>query len=108
MLALADGLYILDFGNGFNYKLSADKKLTKVTVTSEGADGVVLVGKDEYLVSNWHGEVYFVNAQGEAKKILDTKDQKITAADIEYDSKSKTLYVPTFFSNKVMAYSFTK
>ena len=109
LLALADGgLYILDFGNGFNYKLSADKKLTKFAVTSEGADGVVLAGKDEYLVSNWHGEVYFVGADGKSQKVLDTKDQKISAADIEYDMKTKMLFVPTFFANSVMAYSFSK
>lgn len=109
LLALADGsLYILDFGNGFNYKLSADKKLTKFSETSTGADGVVLAGKDEYLVSNWNGEVYYVGSDGKSQKLLDTKDQKISAADIEYDMKSKTLFVPTFFSNSVMGYSFSK
>jgi hypothetical protein len=55
-------------------------------------------------VSNWYGEIYFVSATGEAKKILDTKDQKINAADIEYDAKSKLLFIPTFFANSVMAY----
>jgi hypothetical protein len=55
-------------------------------------------------VSNWHGEVYYVSSGGEAKKLLDTKDKKINAADIEYDAKSKLLFVPTFFANSVMAY----
>ena len=104
LLALKDGLYVADFGNGSNYKISTDKKLTKVAVTSQGADGVVLVGKNEYLVSSWHGEIYHVNAKGESKKVLDTKDQKISAADIEYNSKTKTVYVPTFFANCIMAY----
>jgi len=108
LLALQDGLYVLDFSNGANYKLSADKKLTKVAETSQGADGVVMVGKNEYLVSNWNGEVYFVGADGKSQKLLDTKDQKISAADIEYDMKSKTLFVPTFFGNSVMAYSFDR
>jgi sugar lactone lactonase YvrE len=109
LLTLADGsLYVVDFGTGINYKLSADKKLTKFGETSEGADGIVLVGKDEYLVSNWNGEIYYVNAQGQSKKLLDTKDQKISAADIEFDAKTKTLFIPTFFSNSVMAYSFSK
>jgi sugar lactone lactonase YvrE len=108
LLALNDGFYVVDFGNGFNYKLSADKKLTKIGVTSEGADGIVAVGKDEYLVSSWHGEVYYVNAQGQATKLLDTKDQKINAADIEFDAKTKTLFVPTFFKNGVVAYTFSK
>lgn len=108
LLALKDGLYVADFGNGSNYKVSPEKKLTKLAETSQGADGVVMVGKDEYLVSSWHGEIYYVNAKGESKKVLDTKDQKISAADIEYNSKTKTVYVPTFFANSIMAYELKK
>jgi hypothetical protein len=86
------------------YKLSADKKLTKIATTSAGSDGIVTVGKNEYLVSRWHGEMYFVNANGESTKILDTIEQKLSAADIDYDSKTNTVYIPTFFANSVMAY----
>lgn len=105
LLALSNELYIVDFGTGTNYKLSADKKLVKFATTSEGADGVVPVGDGSFLVSNWNGEVYHVSAKGESTKLLDTKDQKISAADIEFDAKSKTLYIPTFFSNTVTAYT---
>jgi DNA-binding beta-propeller fold protein YncE len=108
LLAIGSDLYVVDFGNGINYKLTADKKFTKTSTTAEGADGVVPLGKDEYLVSSWHGEVDYVNAKGEVKKLLDTRDQKLNAADIEYDAKSKTLFVPTFFANSVMAYTFSK
>ncbi|PZR36251.1 MAG: ATP/GTP-binding protein [Azospira oryzae] len=105
LLALSNELYIVDFGTGTNYKLSADKKLVKFATTSEGADGVVPVGDGSFLVSNWNGEVYHVSAKGESTKLLDTKNQKISAADIEFDAKSKTLYIPTFFSNTVTAYT---
>lgn len=108
LLALDKGMYIVDFGTGNNFKLSADKKLTLFGKSSEGADGVVMVGKEEYLVSNWNGEVYFVNGKGEATKLVDTKDQKVNAADIEYDAKSKTLFIPTFFANGVAAYTYSK
>jgi hypothetical protein len=40
--------------------------------------------------------------------LIDTKEEKINAADIEYDAKTKTLYVPTFFANGVSAYTFSK
>jgi DNA-binding beta-propeller fold protein YncE len=104
LLAEENEMYIVDFATGNNYKLSADKKLNKVGVSSQGADGVVALPKGAHLVSSWHGEIYYVSASGEAKKLLDTKDKKINAADIEYDSKSKMLFVPTFFANSVMAY----
>jgi hypothetical protein len=108
LLATGDGLYVVDFPSGSNFKLSKDKKLTKVCSTAEGADGIVPVGKDEYLVSSWHGEVAYVNSKGEAKKLLDTRSEKLSAADIEYDPKTKTLFVPTFNANTVMAYTFSK
>lgn len=108
LLATENGLYVVDFPSGANFTLSKDKKLTKVTSTAEGADGVVPLGNNEYLVSSWHGEVAYVNAKGESKKLLDTRGEKLSAADIEYDPKTKTLFVPTFNANSVMAYTFSK
>ena len=108
LLALQSGMYVVDFPSGTNYKLSADKKLTTVGKTGEGADGIVPLGNDEYLISSWHGEVYFIDAKGESKKLVDTKEEKVNAADIEYDAKTKTLFVPTFFANGVTAYTFSK
>jgi hypothetical protein len=68
-----------------------------------GADGTALVGKGQYLVSSWQGEIYSVDAS-ESKKILDTREEKINAADIAFDAKTKTLFIPTFLANSVMAY----
>lgn len=109
VLALKDALYVADAGNGSFYKLSwNDKKLTKIGETAPGADGIVLTGKDEYIVSSWHGEIYTINASGQAQKLLSTKEQKINSADVDYDAKTKILYVPTFFANTVTAYTFSK
>jgi hypothetical protein len=108
LLALKDGLYVADAGNGKNYKLSSEKKLAPFAETAAGADGIVLTGKDEYIVSSWGGEIYFVDASGKSQKLIDTKEQKLNSADIDYDPRTKTLFVPTFFGNRVMAYDFKK
>lgn len=108
LLALKEGLTVADAGNGSFYKLSWDKKLTKVGETAQGADGIVKTGKDEYIVSSWDGEVYTLDAAGKATKVLDTKDQKVNSADIDYDPKTMTVFVPTFFANTVTAYTFSK
>jgi hypothetical protein len=108
LLALKDGLYVADGGNGKNYKLSVDKKLTQYAETAPGADGIVMVGKDEYIVSSWSGEVYYVDASGKSKKLLDTKEQKLNSADIDFDAKTNLVFVPTFYGNNVMAYEFKK
>jgi sugar lactone lactonase YvrE len=108
LLSLKDALYVADAGTGINYKLTADKKLSKFSETSPGADGIVMIGKEGYIVSSWGGEVFFVDASGKSQKMLDTKDKKLNSADIAYDTKSKTVFIPTFFGNSVMAYTFSK
>lgn len=77
-------------------------------VLAEGigaGDGIAAVNEKAYLVSNWQGEVYYVveGIEG-AEKILDTKEQKINAADIEFVRERELLLVPTFFDNRVVAY----
>jgi hypothetical protein len=108
VLAQKDALYFVDFQSGDFYKLDWNKQLTKVGTAATGGDGIVSVGKNEFIISSWHGEVYFMDANGKAFKLLDTKDQKLNTADVGYDAKNKTLYVPTFFGNSVMAYTFQK
>ncbi len=108
LLALQDGLYVADAGSGVNYKLDNNKQLTKYTETALGADGIVALGKNEYIVSSWGGEVYFVDANAKATKLLDTKDQKLNSADVDYNQKTHTLFVPTFNGNRVMAYDFKR
>lgn len=68
------------------------------------ADGITRVGADGYMVSNWNGEIYYVNNAGKNWKVLDTKNKKINTADIFYDEQNQLLYVPTFFDNRVVAY----
>lgn len=98
-----DNLFILD--NGGMYKVNADKTLTKITDGMEGGtDGIENVSGTDYLVSCWSGVIWYVKVDGSKEKLLDTRDQKINSADIGYDAKTKTVYVPTFWKNGIVAY----
>lgn len=110
LLALKDALYIADAGTGKLYSLTwGTKILTKLSdVAPKGNDGIVPTGKNEFIVSCWAGEVYFVDAAGKSLRILDTKDQGVNSADVDYDPKTKTLFVPTFSAHTVTAYRFTR
>jgi hypothetical protein len=55
------------------------------------------------IASGWGGQIYFLK-NGETIKVLDTKEEKIQAADIDYIAKDDILLVPTFGDNRVMAY----
>lgn len=108
LLAEEDRLMLASFGDGkFSAVNLANKDVQMVTDSIPGGDGVVKMGED-YLVSNWNGEVYYVTSDGEKTKILDTKDQGANAADIELMADQDLLLVPTFFGNQVVAYEVVK
>jgi hypothetical protein len=105
LLAIPEGLYVADAGTGINYKLSKEKILSRYTETAQGADGIISVGPKSYVVSSWAGEIYFVDENAKAIRLLDTKEQKLNSADIDYNKKEQIIYVPTFYGNCVMAYA---
>ena len=81
---------------------------TKTTMTiADGmaiTDGIVSDGRAGYFVSDWNGQIFHVTGGGEKQQLLDTRQQKVSAADIEYVAKKRLLIVPTFFGNKLIAY----
>jgi sugar lactone lactonase YvrE len=79
---------------------------TMMTIADSMAvtDGIVPEGKGNYFVSDWNGQVFHVDASGVKRQLLDTRTDKINAADIEYVAKKKLLIVPTFYKNKLVAY----
>ena len=100
-------LYVLD--NGGMYKVEKNKSLTKMADgMAGGTDGVEHVKGRDFLVSCWEGMVYYVKGDGTKETLLDTREQKINAADIGYDAKNRIVYVPTFWKNSVVAYELTK
>lgn len=103
LLATGDNLYVLDAGS--MYKVENDKRLTKIADGMEAStDGIENVKGNEFIVSCWIGAIYYINGDGSKQKLLDTQEQKINSADICYDSRSHTLYVPNFAKNTVTAY----
>ena len=69
-----------------------------------GADGIENVKGDEFLVSVWSGAIWYVHSDGEKQLLFDGKAVDTKTADIGWDPKTKTVYVPTFFKNTVVAY----
>lgn len=107
ILVEKDRILVVSFSKGDF--IAIDKTTKKPSVLATGivkGDGIVPI-KEGFLVSTWPGELFFVdkNHQGEtANKILDTKEEKLNAADISIIPEENILLVPTFFGNKVVAY----
>lgn len=67
-------------------------------------DGVEAIGNGSYLVSTWSGLIHAVDKNGKVELLLDTKKDKISAADIDFVKEKNLLLIPTFFRNTVVAY----
>ncbi len=97
-------LYVLDQGG--MYSVNADKTLKLIVDGMEGGvDGVENVTGEEYIVSTWSGVVYYVDAKAGTKELLlDGRPTKTNSADIGFDPATKTVFIPTFWKNTVVAY----
>ena len=104
-LLVENNQLLIGNSDGTLYSLNlANKKMTKIAKVSGGIDGIVALGNKKYIVSEWPGKVWSISANGTTQLLIDSTKEKINAADIEYDSKTKVLFVPTFFHNTVRAY----
>ncbi|MDF3020979.1 MAG: ATP/GTP-binding protein [Steroidobacteraceae bacterium] len=95
-------LYVLD--NHSLNEVQPDKSLKVLASGMEGGtDGLEHVKGDDFLVSVWSGAVWYVS--GTNKELLfDGKATGTKTADIGWDPATRTVYVPTFAKNTVVAY----
>jgi sugar lactone lactonase YvrE len=103
LLTVNSDLYVLT-STSFQ-KVNANKVITKIADGFEsGLDGIVMIAENEFILSNYQGILYYVKADGTKQLLLDTRANRIMSNDIGYDSKTKTLYVPSFGTNRIIAY----
>ena len=95
--------FVLDAGG--MYKMNSDKSLTMIADGMEGGtDGIENVKGKDYIISCWGGVIWYINANGTKELLMDTRAEKRNTADIGFDAKTQTVYVPTFWKNSVVAY----
>ncbi|MFC2137100.1 hypothetical protein ACFLTE_02890 [Bacteroidota bacterium] len=80
------------------------KEITVINDSITGGDGIEEVGCGYYLVSEWPGEVYIIGPDSSITSLLNTREEKINTADIDYIKKDSLLLVPTFYKNTIDAY----
>lgn len=79
------------------------KKVTTLIEDAGGVDGLEKNNEGDFVFSNWPGRI-FIHKNGKTIKLLDTTEQKLNTADIDYDLKHDLILVPTFFDNHIVAY----
>tara|TARA_R110002049_G_scaffold306635_1_gene505453 strand:+ start:31788 stop:32651 length:864 start_codon:yes stop_codon:yes gene_type:complete len=101
-----EALYYLDFAtNNFGAFDMETKAFKTLTEEIGQGDGAVRLENGDFITSSWGGQLFYINSKDWTKtKLLDTQDQSINAADIDYIPETQMLLVPTFFHNRVMCY----
>jgi DNA-binding beta-propeller fold protein YncE len=103
LMAVGTDLYIV--GSSTFQRVNSNKEFIKIGEGYEsGLDGIVMLSPNEFILSNYRGMIYYVDLNGNKQVLQDTRDIKLMCNDISYDSKTNTLFVPSFSSNKVTAY----
>ena len=96
-------LYVLD-DNSLN-RVEKDRSLTRIAGDMPGGvDGLEVVNGDDFLVTAWGGAMWYVKADGSKEMLFDGKPTETHTADIGWDPKTHTVYVPTFSKNSVIAF----
>lgn len=95
-------------GKTLNTVDASSKEVTQRTQGIENPDGIEAISNNEYLVSSWNGMIHHIDNDWNKTLILDTRQDSLNAADIEYIKSKNLLLVPTFFKNTVRAYEVTK
>jgi hypothetical protein len=84
--------------------LSIDTQTKSISVLASNVgylDGLLKIGKDTFVTSNWGGTILLIVIGKKPKKLLESKTH---AADLEYIPSKHLLIVPTFTENKLVAY----
>jgi hypothetical protein len=107
LLAVKKDLYVV---TSTSLKKIDANKITRTIADGfeSGLDGIVMLSKNEFILSNYKGMLYYVKAGGSKQLLLDSRKAGIMANDISYNRKTKTLYVPSFASNCIIAYKVTR
>lgn len=86
----------------------SSKEITLRTEGIENPDGIEAIDNNEYLISSWNGMVHHIDSDWKKTLVLDTRQDSVNSADIEYIKSKNLLLVPTFFKNTVRAYEVNK
>lgn len=105
-LFIADSiLYVGSTGDGtlktVNVKTKEVRQLLKPDL---GIDGLKPFHGKGFFFSDWAGKTVFTDLEETVSVLINTTDEKINAADIEFIPEKKLLLVPTFFDDRVEAY----
>ncbi len=105
-LDLSDGLVYAGVGDRIVSFVDQKPGWKDIVKETGKVDGICKINKNTFLISAWTGQVYVAYTDKPKVLLLDTSADNLNTADFYYDKKTKQVYIPTFFGNKVMCYKY--
>lgn len=101
-----DYLYVGNVGDGELLKVNPRSKSARSMGNADSRiDGLEPLKDRSFLVSNFLGRISWIAADGSLEVLQDTEASEVNAADFEYIEDLNLLIVPTFFDNRLVAYT---
>lgn len=86
-------------------KIAADNTQTVLTESiSAMGNGITKIKEGEFVVTDWTGKMYYVNADGTTEQLLDYTDAHIPCGMLHYDKATSRLLMTTDENNTVRIY----
>ncbi|MDA3879222.1 MAG: hypothetical protein PF436_02435 [Prolixibacteraceae bacterium] len=79
------------------------KSIAELFGGTGGIDGLETIGSRNFIFSNWAGRI-FISDGGKVIQLLDTTEDELNTADIDFVPGENIVLVPTFMGNRVDAY----
>ncbi len=101
-------LFVTSVGGEFK---SYDFKTSEVKTLAGGfgvSDGLAEVENGDYLISNWKGQLFYVDEDYNTVLMHDSMDYGMNTADFHYHKNERKLVVPTFFRNTIAVFQLFK
>ena len=103
-----DSLFVMNSKSQDLKVISKDEKLTTLTKEIGAGDGITKINKEELIISDWNGRLFYIDKNFNKKLLLDTQKKGYNTADIQYLEDRNLLLVPTFSGNTIAAYRIKK
>lgn len=78
-------------------------EVSDLYTVGSGIDGLAKDRKGNFIVSDWAGRTVLIEPSGAITVLLDTRAEKINAADLDFVPGEDLVIIPTFHDNRVVA-----
>lgn len=106
-LTSSNGDLILASKNILKVNVKTKQIVELIPDTGMGIDGIEDIGNGWFIITSWGGEVKMVNVDGKQVSLLNTRILKMNTADIGINRADKTVYMPTFYDKRVIAFKYS-